>query len=276
MNVFSILQAILNGAGLHVDVQTFLLVFGLILSRVASAVALIPFVGGPSVPGQIKIGFAALVSLVLFPSLLVAGDALPRSPLVYMALLIKEVVVGAIIGFSTQLVFYGVQIAGTIIDTQRGMNQITYLAPQLPGHVSALGNLKFQASLVLFLSLGGHLAFLRGLAKSFAVVPLSEMPHMQGGWVAVADHIARISANALAIGLQLSAPIVLAIFLVDVSFGCIGKVASQIRISNDANTAKSWIGLAVLFFGAAFLLGQLHHFFLFMLRSIEEITKVLA
>jgi hypothetical protein len=38
------------------------------------------------------------------------------------------------------MIFFGVQIAGIVIDTQREWNQITYLAPHLPGTVSALVN----------------------------------------------------------------------------------------------------------------------------------------
>jgi flagellar biosynthetic protein FliR len=275
VNFLNTLQVILNDVGVHVDVQSSLLLFGLILGRVAAVFSLVPFIGGPSVPGQVKIGVAVIVSAVLFPGLVGMAGALPASPLFYLALLAKEVVVGAMIGFLTQLVFYGVQIAGIVIDTQRGLNQITYLAPQLPGNVSALGNFQFQTSLVLFLAIGGHLAFLRAVANSFAAVPLLAMPQMQVGWLALADQVARISANALALGVQLAAPVVLAIFLVDISFGSIGKVASQIRISNDANTAKSWIGLAVFFFAAAFLLAQLQKFFLLMLHAIGELAKSL-
>ena len=68
----------------------------------------------------------------------------------------------------------------------------------------------------------------------------------------------------------------LAIFLVDVSFGCIGKVASQIRINQDANVAKAWIGLAVFFLAAAFLLDLLPGFFAAAIQAISRFTRDLA
>src|SRR5215471_11774130 len=218
MPLLSALQTILNGVGVHVEVERTLLIFGLIFGRVAAALALAPFLGGPSVPGQIKIGLSAVIAAVLFPALSREGSV-PLPALMYCALLAKELVVGVLIGLLTQIVFYGVQLAGILIDTQRGMNQITYLAPQLPGHVSVLGNLKFQASLVLFLAMQGHLLFLRALANSFIVVPLLFMPHMHAGVAALAGQAARITANTILIGAELAAPIVLAIFLIDLSFG---------------------------------------------------------
>jgi flagellar biosynthetic protein FliR len=90
------------------------------------------------VSGQIKVGLSAVIAMLLLPGL--AGTAhLPASPLVYFALLAKEVLIGSIIGLLTQIVFFGIQLAGILIDTQRAMNQITYIAPQLPGNISILG-----------------------------------------------------------------------------------------------------------------------------------------
>ena len=275
MSVPAALQAILGNVGFHVDIETWLLLFSLIFARIASALALVPFLGGPAVPGQIKVGLAAVTASVLFPALSHAAGTLPGSPLFYFALLAKELVVGMMLGFITQLVFYGVQIAGIVIDTQRGLNQITYLAPQLPGNVSALGNLQFQASIVLFLVIGGHLRFIRSLADSFQLVPLLRLPHLAGGWLPVATEFARISASALLIGAQLCAPVVLTIFLVDVSFGCIGKVASSLKISQDANTTKSWIGLAVFFLSVAFFVNRLQMFLASIIPAIDNFVKSL-
>jgi type III secretory pathway component EscT len=180
------------------------------------------------------------------------------------------------IGFISQLIFFGVQIAGIVIDTQRGLNQISYLAPELPGNVSAFGNLQLQASIVLFLVLGGHLFFLRSIAYSFQVIPPVQMPHLATGWLPVANEFARISASALLIGAELCAPVVLTIFLVDISFGSIQKVASSLRISNDVNTAKSLIGLAVLILSATFFFDRLQQFLVSMIPTIDRFVKSLT
>jgi type III secretory pathway component EscT len=92
----------------------------------------------------------------------------------------------------------------------------------------------------------------------------------------VASEFARISASAILVGAQLSAPVVLTIFLVDVSFGSIQKVASSIRISNDANTTKSWIGLAVFFLSAGFFFDRLERFLASTIPTIEHFLKSLS
>jgi flagellar biosynthesis protein FliR len=273
MAVSSTLQHLLESAGFHINVQSFLLLFFLIFTRLVSALSLAPFMGGQALPNQAKVGLAAISSFLLYPGLAAAAGPMPASPLFYFALLGKEFVVGMMIGFISQMIFFGVQIAGIVIDTQRGLNQITYLAPELPGNVSALGNLQIQASIVLFLLLGGHLLFLRSMATSFLIIPPVQMPHIGTGWLPVASEFMRISASAILVGAQLCAPVVLTIFLVDIALGSIQKVAPSIRMGNDAHTAKSWIGLAVLFLSAAFFFDRLQGFLASTIPTIDHFVK---
>lgn len=275
MGLLPTLQSLLQSAGINVDVQSFLLLFFLIFTRLISAFSLAPFMGGQALPTQAKVGLAAVAASLLYPGLAKAAGPLPASPMFYFALLGKEFVVGLMIGFISQMIFFGVQIAGIVIDTQRGLNQITYLAPQLPGNVSALGNLQIQASIVLFLVLGGHLLFLRSMAYSFLVIPAIQMPHFDTGWVPMASEFARISASAILVGAQLCAPVVLTVFLIDISFGSVQKVASSIHISNDAHTAKSWIGLAVFLLSAGFFFDRLQQFLASTIPTIDHFVKSL-
>ena len=276
MGLVSPLQSLLQSAGIHVDVQSFLLLFFLIFTRLVSALSLTPFMGGQTLPAQVKVGLAAVITLLLYPTLAKSAGPLPGSPMFYFALLGKEFVVGMMIGFISQMIFFGVQIAGIVIDTQRGMNQISYLAPQLPGNVSAFGTLQIQASIVLFLLLGGHLLFLRSIAHSFLVIPPVQMPHFGMGWLPVASEFARISASAILVGAQLCAPVVLIIFLIDISFGSIQKVASSIRISHDSNTVKSWIGLAVLLLSVGFFFERLLQFLASVIPTINHFVESLS
>jgi len=276
MGLVSPLQSLLQSAGIHVDVQSFLLLFFLIFTRLVSALNLTPFMGGQTLPTQVKVGLAAVITLLLYPTLAKSAGPLPGSPMFYFALLGKEFVVGMMIGFISQMIFFGVQIAGIVIDTQRGMNQISYLAPQLPGNVSAFGTLQIQASIVLFLLLGGHLLFLRSIAHSFLVIPPVQMPHFGMGWLPVASEFARISASAILVGAQLCAPVVLIIFLIDISFGSIQKVASSIRISHDSNTVKSWIGLAVLLLSVGFFFERLLQFLASVIPTINHFVESLS
>jgi flagellar biosynthesis protein FliR len=67
MSLLSTLQEISNSLGFHVDIQTGALLFGLVWARILASLSLIPFLGGPSVSGQIKVGLSALIAMLLLP-----------------------------------------------------------------------------------------------------------------------------------------------------------------------------------------------------------------
>jgi flagellar biosynthesis protein FliR len=273
MPFLSTLESLLNGVGLHYDVRVWLALFALVFARVTTAVVFAPFLGGQSVPGPIKAGLGLVLSLAIFPALSGGTESLPSSGLLFVALLVKEAVVGSMLGFLAQLVFYGVQMAGTIVDTQRGLNQITFLAPQLEGHPSALGALQFQAALVVFFLLQGHLMFIGALMNSFRQLPPWKIPQMASGMMPLAEQAARMSADALLLGCQIAAPVVLAIFLVDVAFASVGRVASQIQISHESFTAKALVGLGIICLATAAFLDQLKPAFATMARDLDRFIE---
>ncbi len=276
MNLIPTAQHLLSQLGIHADVNAFLIVFGLAVARLATALSLAPFFGGQTVSGQVRTGLAVILTATLTPYL-VANPAIETMNVVlFVALLLKEVMIGAVIGFVSQLVFLAVQAAGTLIDTGRGMNQPAYVTPQLPGHLSALGQLKFQAAIVLFLAMNGHLMFINTLHSSFTQLPVLSFPKFPPGGFAFADQMARITGSTISIGMQLAAPVLLALFMVDVAFGALGKIASQINVHQESQPVKALAGLAVLLLAIGFIMTRLNRHFADMLDQIAALVRSLA
>jgi len=270
------LQRIFNDLGFHVTVTGFLILFGLVFTRSLTVIALAPFFGGGTVPAQAKVGLAAIISAVLYSSSTAGAQPQVVTPLVFLGLLVKEAAIGAVLGIVSQMFFYAVQVAGTLIDTQRGMNQFTFFAPQLAGNVSILGQFKFQAALVLFLSVNGHLMFLRGLQNSFVILPLMHFPRFQSGLMAPLQEIMRVSAGIFATALQLSAPVLLTLFLLDMAFAAVSKIAPQIHVHFESQTAKSLAGLAVFFLGVGLVMPRWQAYLLQLVQEIQALAKSLA
>jgi flagellar biosynthetic protein FliR len=277
MDLIATAQRILAQAGIQADLQSFLVLYGLCLARLAGVLMLAPFFGGPSAPGRVKLGLAAVLAAVLYPSITPSGGLpAPLSALLFVALLVKEGLLGAVIGLMAQILFYAVQMAGTLIDSQRGANQMNFLAPQLAGPTSVLGQLQFQAALVLFVTIDGHLLFLRGVHSSFATLPVLNLPRAQAGLAPVLDQAVRISAEAFLIALALSAPVLLALFLVDVSFGLLGRAAGQIQVHGESQPIKAMASLAVLLLAIGLVLDRFLDFAGEYLARILALWRVLA
>jgi flagellar biosynthetic protein FliR len=270
------LNHLVHALGFHNDATQFVLLFGLALARVATAISMAPFLGGHSTPSTVKVGLSVVIVAVLYPSIAAPQANMPVNAALVIALVAKEALVGAVMGLLSQLVFYAVQTAGVIIDTQRGMDQPSYISAQLASNTSVLGNFQFQAALVLFLVFNGHLLFLRAVHDSYTQIPLIAFPHFQAGVPALIDRIARVSAEMLLIAVQMSAPVVLALFLVDVCFGAIAKVASHVNVHTESQPVKSLVGLALVFLVISFLLEGMKDQFAAMIRQLHELVTALV
>ena len=266
--MFKAAEQILASLGIHTDVGTFVVLFGLIFARMSGAIGLTPFFGGRSIPGRVKVGMAVIVSALLY------GNVSPENPgsmttILVACLLVKELVIGVTIGFMSQIVFNSIQMAGAMVDYGRGMSQATFLAPQLETNVSLLGQLQFQGALVLFLLLNGHLVFLRGLAASFRNVPLLSFPSFLSGTTPAAEQMAQYTAQSLVIALQLSAPALLALFLVDVSFGVLGRVASGLQVHTESQPVKAMVGLAIVLLALSYIFNRMPGYFVDLMEQVR-------
>jgi flagellar biosynthetic protein FliR len=276
VEILKALDQLLVQLGLGTDVTGFLIVFGLALSRVIGAILLNPFLGGGAIAGRIKIGLAIVITAVLFPSVSPGVTKVQVGNITFVGLVAKEVTIGITIGLISQLIFYTVQMAGTLIDTQRGMNQATFFSPQLQGNVSLIGQLQFQAALVLFLSLNGHLLFLRALHNSFQQVGILEFPRFQMGVPAVTEQIMRLSAATFVVAIQLSAPVLLVLFLVDVAFGALNKIAPQINVHNESQPVKAFVGLLIVILTIGFVMARLDRQFAQMIQDLYNVSRLFA
>jgi flagellar biosynthetic protein FliR len=274
MDLLRTAERILAQSGIHADLNTFLALFGLAFARVAMAIYLAPFFGGNSVPSRVRVGLSVILAAILAPNL--APSAPPAlSPLLLVALLAKEILVGAMLGIVCQFVFYGIQMAGTLIDTQRGMNQLNYVAPQLAGPTSVLGQLKIQTAIVIFLISNGHLMYLRALDTSFRELGVLSFPRIAPGSMALVDTAARLSANALLIGLQMAAPVLISLLMVDVAFGLLGRMAQQINVHQESQPVKALAGIGIVLLTSGYLMTQLEGHLGTMLDSVVQVTRVL-
>jgi flagellar biosynthetic protein FliR len=270
------LGRLLAGLGIHVDVTGFLVVFGLMFARLVSVIMMAPFLGGKSTPGNVKVGLAVILAMVLYPSVGAGHAAEVPQTVAAVALVAKEALIGLALGLVTQLIFYGIQMAGAIIDLQRGMSQMEFVAPQLQGNTSVIGLFQFQAALVVFLAIGGHLMFIRVLSQSFVSLPVTTFPHLPAGGLAVAELFARISGDMFVMALGLCAPVLIVLVLVDACFGAIARAAQQVHANQESQPVKSLAGLAVLFLSAGFLMDRMIPALQGIIRSMHDVLSALG
>src|ERR671916_2491836 len=260
--------------------QAFIVLVGLAFARMLAFLVVVPFFGGAAVPARVKVATATAFVVILYPSLAAElpkdGGPLPFGPLGFIALLAKEAFVGYTLGFVASLVFEAVQVAGRIIDFQRGSTLAELFAPQLQSRVSELGQFKLQLAIVIFLAIGAHQFFIGALLRSFELIPATGFPHLAAGWTPAAEFITRLTGGVIAVGVQLAAPAMVALLLTDLFFGIVNRVAPQINVFFLSLPVKMAVGLAVVLISLPLFKERYIYYFKEAYKAFEFMIRTLG
>jgi flagellar biosynthesis protein FliR len=271
----SMVQA-LPELAVQIDITMVILTLALLMGRVLPVIVLSPVLGGEVVPTEVKIGVGLVLSMVLYPFVADRITFLPTSALPFIAVLLKELFIGVCLAFIVNLVFEAARLAGTLIDTLAGTSMAQLMVPQLQTQASIWSSLQFQFAAVLFLTLNGHHLVINALADSLRDIPLDRFPAFSGGAWAFFETIIRVSAELFGVGLGLCAPALLVVFLTDVAFGMINKVAPQIQVYFMAMSIKPLVATLIVLFtlqlAAARLTGEFRILFRFLRQALNALA----
>jgi len=218
-------------------------VFLLILARVAGIFIEAPVLSTRTIPATIKVALAIWISMVLWFVVPLKGP-LPTDLLIFVLALANEVLIGFIIGFVCFLIYAAIQAAGDIMDLQMGMSIATVMSPTTGGVVSLIGLLAFMLGTVIFLVANGHHLVLSAFVQSFRILPLS-MP-VNPANVNFMTQVIELGRGFWLVAVQLSAPVVLLLFLTDFAFGIVSRVAPQVNVFMLGFQVKPTIGFVAI------------------------------
>ncbi len=244
-------------------------IFLLVLCRITAFFVTAPVFSTRGVPLPFKIGMSVFVSLITFMAMPI--ETMPPIDTAYVLLVVKEVLIGLLYGFTAYLFFSVVQIAGSFVDTQMGLGIANVMDPMTGAQSPITGNFKFFIAILLFLALNGHHYLLKGIMDSYTYLPI------------VSDSLFRTIANgnlstflvqafvsAFYLAFQLVAPMIVSLFLVDVALGMLARTSPQFNIFVIGLPVKLMVGLFLLFImvpGFAFLFQDL---FATMFKHLDE------
>ena len=206
---------------LSVWVVTFLWPFVRMLALITTA----PIFSEATVPRSAKISLAALLAIVITPTL----DPMPSVPLVSAGgfwILIQQVLIGAAMGFSMRMVFAMVQAAGEYVGLQMGLSFASFFDPSSGGNTMVLSRLLNVMATLIFLAVDGHLMLIMTLAESFRTLPIADTPLAANGWFLLVSAGSQIFSG----GLMLALPLIAILLTLNLAMGILNRVSPQFSI----------------------------------------------
>ncbi len=216
--------------------------FLLTLLRVSLLIFILPFFGGQGLPRLVKAALCLVLTLGVWPHLSFSGTQLPASMWEIGTLVISEIFLGLVFGIIVQCVFAAVQTAGQIMGFQMGFAMMNVVDPLSGVSVTLTSQLLYLLTILLFLSMNGHLYLLQALSQSFELVPPGTLllnPQVK-------EEILSFSSQIFVLAIKVAAPVMVAEFLVTLGLGIIAKLAPQVNVLFVGFPVKIAVGLGML------------------------------
>ena len=217
-------------------------VFLLVLLRVGALMVVAPIFGHRHWLARAKVGLALMIAVVLFPMVADQPLDLPTGIFPYAFLMVREVLMGVVLGFTVLLLFVAIQFAGQLAGLQMGFGIVNVIDPQSSNQVSIIGQFLNILAILLLLTLDGHHMILSGLVTSFETIPLGGVSFQDGLMFKLMD----LTAQVFIIAVKISAPILMALFLVTAAMGVLARTVPQMNVFLIGFPLQIGVGLAAL------------------------------
>lgn len=221
------------------DLHTWMFVF----VRVGAFLSVLPFFSATNFPVQLRVALAALIALLLAPAL----PPYPQPELGLASLvgvIAAEGGAGLLLGFIARMVFYAVDLAGSIIATEMGLNLASIFSPVTNSPTQAPGSIMFFLAAVVMLTLDLHHWMLVGFAHTYRVLPIGAA-HLSG---ALFTTIVACSSQLFWVALQIAAPVMAVSFVVTVVFALLSRAVPAMNVFSESFAARAICGLIVFGF----------------------------
>ncbi|MBM7632607.1 flagellar biosynthetic protein FliR [Geomicrobium sediminis] len=224
------------------DVINSLPAFLLIFVRLIAFMATIPVFSYRNVPSYFKIGLSFFFALIVLLTIDVPDISLDGS---YFLLIIKEVMVGLLLGLIASMLFYAIQVAGAFIDLKIGFLVANVIDPQTGAQSPLTGGFLYAFAILFLLASNGHHLLLDGMFYSFSYVPI-EVSSINITTSSVMETAVEAFVTMFLIAFLMSFPIVGSLFLVDVALGMMSRAVPQMNVFVVGLPLKIIIGLPIM------------------------------
>ncbi|MDD4297686.1 MAG: flagellar biosynthetic protein FliR [Ruminiclostridium sp.] len=218
-------------------------VFLLIFLRITGLFVVSPIFGRQNLPVYYKIGFSFILAIILSYTVSVPSLGSYASVLAYILLLIKEFIIGLVLGYISYLILTSIYLAGQMIDLHIGFGMVSVFDPEAKVQIPVTANFYFILTMLLFLAIDGHHLLIYTLTESFTTLPIGSKLVMDQPLM---NFVLDLFGSVFAISFKIAAPVTAAVLITDIALGVIAKAVPQVNVFIVGMPLKILLGLGVV------------------------------
>jgi flagellar biosynthesis protein FliR len=218
--------------------------FILVLARVTPLFLIAPLFSSSLIPPRVRGVIAVAISIGLTPIAL-HGQHVPADPVTLAGLVVAGLLVGFAFAFALSVLMAAIESAGAIVDVVSGFSYGSLINPLNGDQGAVITRFYALVGTVIFLVIGGDAWTLRGLSRTFSLVPLTQGPRL----ASLVGGVERAFSTVFTAALEIAAPVLIALLITDVAFGVVSRVVPQINVFAIGFPTK--VAVAMLVVGAS-------------------------
>jgi flagellar biosynthetic protein FliR len=235
----------------------------LIFSRIGAVLLMLPGVGESYVSPRIRLSLALVVSLALWPVIAGVLPALPETLGGMAGWIIREVIVGLMIGALLRSFLTALATAGEIVALQTTLAFAQTANPMQTQPGSTITAFLMLLGTTMIFATNTHHLFIAGLVGSYELIrPVG--PLLTGDFATLAI---RTLGDAFMLGVQLSAPLLVFALIFNLASGLVGRVMPAFQVFFAAAPLSILLGLSVF----ALSLGVVGTVFIDRYRALAQV-----
>ena len=214
---------------------------GLVFARVGALVMLLPGVGEASVPARIRLAFAFVLALVMYPLVRAGLPPVPDTVAGLAGQIGLEIAIGLGLGALIRMFLGSLAVAGEIVSLQTTLSFAQTTNPLQAQPTASVSAFLAILGLTLVFVTDLHQLFIAAIAHSYALFPAGRAPSLGDfGELAI-----RTFAETFLLGLQLSAPVLVFGLVFNVALGLVARIMPQFQVFFAATPLILLLGLSV-------------------------------
>lgn len=224
------------------QIKSSYLVYLMITARFFGLMFIFPLFSKTYLTSMLKILLSLSFALIVFPAY--STLHMDQSLVLSIFYMVKEFVLGVMIGYVVSIPLWVIEACGNLIDTQRGEQMGAIVSNSTGNPSSSIGKLVLQAFIVYFISINGLLFVLEFAYRSFTIFPLDSVLPLIGEKFAV--NYIDLFKSFFMWSILLALPVVIMMFVVELILGLISSFLPQTNVTVLSMPIKSSVGIFVL------------------------------
>lgn len=215
--------------------------FILIIFRTGALTVSSPIFGRSGIPNIVKICFTLSLGIFFFTVSEPVG--IQYTTLIgFMLLIAREILIGAALGWVTNVFFTSAYAAGQLIDMQIGLGIVSVYDQQNNTQVPVTGNILNIVLLLVFFALDGHHRLIHIVYLTIEHLPVGILAlNANIGYVAL-----EVFAEAFLIGVMVAMPVIASGLILEIAFGVLARTVPQMNMFVVGIPIKTLIGFIML------------------------------